>query len=97
MCVYSMVLDHFAPRFPWPEPPPPPETPWSGYPVLPVDWKAIDKSLDDFRKAAEAAKLIDKLTGQPDCEDPSKKALEERVAILERELASLKAKNGGAP
>jgi hypothetical protein len=42
--------------------------------------------IDEFRRALEAAKTVDLLTGQPDCVDPEKAKLEERVARLEAEL-----------
>lgn len=43
----------------------------------------------DFRQAVAAAKIVDKLTDQPDCEDPEKKKLENRVAWLEEQVAKL--------
>jgi hypothetical protein len=52
--------------------------------------KAIKEVLDDYRRAVDAAKIIDKLTGQPDCIDPEKARLEKRVLKLEAELAELK-------
>lgn len=35
----------------------------------------------------EGAKTVDKLTGQPDCEDPEKAKLVARVEELEKKLA----------
>jgi hypothetical protein len=52
--------------------------------------KKIEKLLEDFKNARDAAILVDKLTGQPDCVDPEKAKLEERVAKLEAEIAELK-------
>lgn len=82
MCVYSMVMDDFKDRFaPWvqinlPE--------W--LPPLPSDAVAVRKLVEDFNKAREAAKVVDELTNQKDCEDPEKIKLVERVAELEKLL-----------
>ncbi len=46
----------------------------------------LRKLIDEFREAVAAAKTVDRLTNKPDCEDPKKKALEARVAELERRL-----------
>jgi hypothetical protein len=46
--------------------------------------------IKDFHKALAAAKIVDELTDQPDCHDPEKAILEDRVAKLEGELAAIK-------
>ncbi len=51
--------------------------------------EALKSLINDFRAAVEAAKAVDRLTGQPDCVDPEKKKLEERVARLEQQIAQL--------
>lgn len=51
--------------------------------------EALQKLINDFKTAVEAAKAVDRLTGQPDCVDPEKKKLEERVAKLEQQIAQL--------
>lgn len=83
MCTYSMVMDHFEPMIPkvWP----------FSVPPAPSDEsvKALEKMFEDFRKATEAAKTVDALTNQPDCEDPKKLPLLDRVAELEKRLAEL--------
>src|ERR1700678_2329930 len=99
MCAMSMVYDHYNPLFQptWPgpvpqpflPPTPPPFYPWP--PAPPVDLAQLARLIAEFKEAAEAAKVVDRLTGQPDCEDPEKARLEDRVAELERELARLKA------
>lgn len=53
--------------------------------------EAIRSLIHEFRNAVSAAKTVDKLTNQPDCEDPQKKKLEDRVAMLEQQLAAMKA------
>lgn len=86
MCVYSMVMDHYEPQFPWSVTSP--HTDWvpGHVEIAPAaDWL---KLFEDLKKAAEAAKVVDDLTGQPDCVDPEKQKLEERVAQLERLLAA---------
>lgn len=45
----------------------------------------------DFREACAAAKIVDKFTGQPDCVDPEKAKIEERITKLEEGLARLEA------
>jgi hypothetical protein len=40
----------------------------------------------EFKAAVEAARKVDALTAQPDCEDTEKAKLEARVAELERRL-----------
>lgn len=45
--------------------------------------------IHEFKVAVKAAKLVDRLTSQPDCEDPEKVRLEERVAELELRLKAL--------
>lgn len=46
----------------------------------------------EFKTALGAAKLVDRLTAQPDCENPEKARLEQRVAELERRLEALEPK-----
>lgn len=45
--------------------------------------------IENFKQAVQAAKIVDRLTNQPDCEDPEKKKLEEKVAKLEQEIKSI--------
>lgn len=84
-----MVYDYYRPQIlPWQQPfglhVPPPAPP---APV--VDEAAVRRILDAFRRAEKAARTVDELTGQPDCEDPDKAQLEKRVAELERQLEAL--------
>jgi uncharacterized small protein (DUF1192 family) len=67
--------------------PPQPEPP-----KITVDPVWLAQLLKDFREAVDAAKKVDALTGQPDCEDPEKAKLEARVSALEAELKRLKGK-----
>lgn len=76
MCVVSMVYDHFRPQF----------EPYENTRPL-TDPNNFRELVEKFRKAAEAAQRVDSLTNQPDCEDPEKAKLLERVAELERRLA----------
>jgi hypothetical protein len=102
MCVVSSTFDSFDPVLPWPREwtkpvgwpiPPAVVWPWSPVPNTGVELSpdALQKLLDAFHKAVEAAREADKAAGQPDCEDPEKAKIEERVAELEKQLASLKA------
>lgn len=49
----------------------------------------LRKLISEFKEAMAAAKKVDILTGQPDCLDPAKAGLEERVAKLEAVLNKL--------
>jgi hypothetical protein len=99
MCVMSMVHDHFGPLIP-------DVTPWGTTPpsITPIDLSGLANGIAtaqaiaelrqliaDFRAAVEAAAKVDLLTKQPDCVDPEKAKLEERVARLEKALAGLPA------
>lgn len=99
MCVYSMVVDHFNPLIPHPDTLPwftrPTTLPAPGITVTPPAQAAtieeIKTLLDAFRKSLEAAKVVDALTGQPDCEaaEADKAALLRRVEALEAAVAQL--------
>ncbi len=52
--------------------------------------------IERFEKAVAAAKVVDALTGQPDCEDPEKAKLETRVKWLERRLDAMASAASGA-
>ena len=47
------------------------------------------KLIAEFKEALEAAKVVDRATKQPDCADPEKAKLEERVAAIEKILSDL--------
>ncbi len=100
MCVYSMVLDHYKPLIPepwnpltsdpWPQGGVTPLTGVNNFQIISQEEvESIRKLIIEFRAALEAAKLIDKLTNQPDCEDPEKKKLEDRVALLEQQIVQM--------
>ncbi len=93
MCVMSMVHDSYTGKFPdivevqpWiPIPPVKPATqPFALSPAL--DLVELRQLIAEFKQCVAAAKLIDEKTGQPDCVDPEKFKLTERVAELERLL-----------
>ena len=93
MCVVSMVHDHFKPQIPidWLPMPVQPAAPMPLYfgptnEALAAEVKRLGEVIADFKKALEAAKIVDTLTGQPDCVDPEKEKLQERVAELEAKL-----------
>lgn len=95
MCVYSAIHDIFEPVIPHPVPRPyvpqvPLVPPWSP-PMAPSD---LEKLIEAFRQALAAAKVADEVTKQPDCADPEKATLIERVRELERRLAALEGKIG---
>lgn len=91
MCVISMVMDHYQPIIPAITPlpyirPAPGAVQSFEWPQS-VDLVALRRLIDEFNAAVAAAKTVDRLTGQPDCEDPEKMKLVERVAELEARLA----------
>lgn len=53
---------------------------------LPDSWYTLQR-IDLFHSMVTDAKTFDTESGQPDCEDPEKAKLEERIAELEQELA----------
>ena len=92
MCVYSAIFDHYTPKFPVPSPTPYElAVPW--LPVVPdaaaMTPEELLKLIEDFKKAAEDAKEQDKKEGNPDCEDPDKARLLERIEILEHRIEIL--------
>ena len=97
MCTYSAVMDRWAPVFPpdfFPVPTLPPVWP----PHIPIPdppagttWADL---IEKFKREAEAARKYDVETQQPDCEDPEKAKLVDRVAELERRLALLEKEVG---
>lgn len=95
MCTVSMVSEHYEDAFrkyipTWPQLPTPhiPEgaPAWVTEPTWVTELRAM---IADFRKAMEAAKVVDALTKQPDCIDPEKAKLQEHVARLERVIDAL--------
>lgn len=82
MCVVSMVHDHYNEPFRKWLSDTPVIQPW--IPVAEIE--ELRKLIREFREALTAAKRVDELTNQPDCVDPKKATLEERVAELERRL-----------
>jgi hypothetical protein len=92
MCVYSMVLDHYRPIFdPILPTQGPTEVNWAqiftGFTAEEV--AALRLLVKDFNAAVKAAIAVDKLTKQPDCEDPEKAKLVDRVKLLELRLDAL--------
>ncbi len=85
MCVVSMVMDHYKP---WvPSITTPGVMPWEVPPHTDSEPKIdLAKLFKDMREAVEAAKKVDELTGQPDCVDPEKQKLEQRIKELEELL-----------
>lgn len=79
MCNVSMIFDTYKPYIP---------TQWTPTPtvVQPYTAEELRELIESFKQAVEAAKSFDRLTGQPDCEDPEKAQLIERVAELEAKL-----------
>lgn len=88
MCSVSMVMDYGRKDF-WPYWQQQAPVPWiqqyppnTLQPVPPVDAGISEERLRAFLKLYEAAKEYDAKTAQPDCEDPAKMQVLDR--ILER-------------
>lgn len=108
MCVVSMIHDHYEPRiepwirrvFPSPFVPFVPSDPRRGR-KLPKqldddEIETLRKLIEDFSVARKAAETVDALTSQPNCVDPEKAKLQERVRELEEELRRLKRSRASA-
>lgn len=88
-----MVIDQYQDRFDWFKPDPaarptgalPAVTFW---PQAQID--ELKALIAEFKEALAAAKLVDKVTGQPDCEDPEKAKLVDRVEELEKRVLGTK-------
>lgn len=98
MCTVSMVYDHYKYEFDdWGglrtetivSTPTINLTPSSFVIISQEEVAALRSLIQEFKEAVAAAKIVDKLTNQPDCEDPEKKKLEDRVAELEARLSIL--------
>lgn len=57
----------------------------------------VRELIESLRKAIEAAETLDRLTGQPDCADPEKAKLLDRVDVLESRLDAIDAVENEAP
>lgn len=95
MCIVSMVHDKMGPAFPdiqpWDGRP--------VYPTVPsvvtspnvvaltaqpsFDFSELKKLIEEFRELIKAATLLDQKLNQPDCVDPEKAKLGEKIAKLE--------------
>lgn len=51
----------------------------------PDDWYTQER-IELFKRMVADARLFDEESGQPDCEDPAKAKVEERISSLEKEL-----------
>jgi len=101
----SMVMDSYTPRgWPWNEPAIGPETvgnttTWIDltYGLSKEEVDQLRKMIREFKDVTEAARKIDEATNQPDCADPKKVELEQRVAVLEHVLADMQGESVGEP
>ena len=75
MCVVSMVGDHYTDR-------------WNQFNtnysfldmITRAEFDRLKAEVEEMKRALIAAKLIDQVTGQPDCEKPEKVALLKKMA-----------------
>lgn len=85
MCATSVIFDQYGPWIPTPQ------QQWPQRPIDPAPYSngELRELIDSFKEALEAAKKFDRLTNQPDCEDPDKAKLLDRVVELERRLDAI--------
>jgi|ERR1700722_626489 len=96
MCFTSAVMREYDPFIPRPnydqwktrEPWEPTKSPSKG--TIKLDPTQLKELLDSFHNAVKAAQTFDRITGQPDCVDPEKAKLEDRVTGLEGILSDIK-------
>lgn len=51
----------------------------------PDEWYTLER-IDLFKRMVADARLFDEESGQPDCEDPEKSKVNDRIEDLEKEL-----------
>ena len=80
MCSMSVVMQEWGKHIP--------HVPSTTTPrVVPqYDNDALKELIESLRLAMKAAEKLDRITGQPDCVDPEKATLLDRVEELERRL-----------
>lgn len=85
MCMVSAVGDHFRDRWIQPQPnfwPASPDTFTIQMPITRAEFDALKAEVDEMKSLLRAAKRIDELTGQPDCEMEDKLAVLRKVAEM---------------
>lgn len=95
MCFISVVMDDFNKRPEWqlipnqvqtyPSPPI-----WNINTISKEDIDRLEKLVAEFKEAVVLANRLDILTKKPDCIDPEKAKLIDRVAELETQLEKIK-------
>jgi hypothetical protein len=81
MCTVSMVGDFYRDR--WTQPPPMfPDHYMINTPVTRGEFDALKREVAEMKELLKAAKRIDEVTGQPDCEMADKVEVLRRVADL---------------
>jgi hypothetical protein len=93
MCLVSAIYDQrrdwFPEIIPTPQETAPTFTPVAiPWPPPTVDLAELRKLIDDFRAAVTAAKVEDERNGEPDCLDPEKAKLDDRIRELEKIIAA---------
>lgn len=83
MCVTSFVGDYYADRWRWvPNSVPSPILPDMWGPITRAEFDDLKREVAEMLELMKAAKRIDELTGQPDCE------MEDKITVL-RQVAKL--------
>lgn len=95
MCIVSNVMDHFG-TTPWPGGIDIRGTSSTGGIVFGPPQLSADELnelrafIKEFRQAVTAAEFLDRIMKKPDCVDPEKAKLVERIAFLEAQLDAIK-------
>lgn len=97
MCVVSFVHDYYEDKIPKIEPYTPYVPPTTGDGIVwppkltfsppALDLRELNALIHEFKRLLENAREIDDKTGQPDCVDPEKAKLQDRIAELEKLIA----------
>jgi hypothetical protein len=92
MCVYSVVAQQIGPWIPTAPPVYPYPHDYTPRQVIPDrSNEELRELLDTFKELLDAAAKVDKVTGQPDCADPEKTKVLERMDELEKRLEEVEA------
>lgn len=92
MCTFSMIVDELGPKIPDIQPNPgwyPQSPPLSFTQYSPAQIEEWRKFFEESKAKLAAAKAEDEAAGTPDCTDPAKAPILERLAEMERRLAAI--------
>lgn len=85
-----------VPGQPWPQPYTPPSKTVPVTPAVPTseEMQKWIEAIEAFRALVAAGEVFDRVTGQPDCVDPEKAELMDRLAAMEERIKQLESGAG---